>query len=291
MILKYLKQSFLIILFIFFICYNSNANSNAIVATIKPLHSLVQGVLGDTEKAGLIINNNSPHNPNLKPSKIKLISNAKIIFGIDETLEPFLKTINPNKKILMLQSSMINKLNCRNNCHKSNNTDVHIWLSTTNAQSMVKIIYSTLAIINPHREKIYDENTKKILKKIEDLDNKINSQLQAIKNKPFLVFHDAYQYFEKQYNLSSLGFIHQNPNTSLSIQHIKQIRKTINNNDKICIFSEPQFSKKITVLLSESTKNTKIGVLDPIGANLIPGENLYFDLLEDVSNNLLRCLL
>ena len=135
----------------------------------------------------------------------------------------------------------------------------------------------------------YKKNAKNIIKKIKAKDSLIKSQLEPIQDKSFIVFHDAYQYFEKAYGLNTLGSILLDPELPPSPKRIMQIRTKIKSMKPHCVFKEPQFRAKIVDTVIENT-NVKVGILDPLGADLESGPQMYTNLLQNISDNLNACL-
>ena len=141
----------------------------------------------------------------------------------------------------------------------------------------------------PQNAKIYDENSKIMIDKIKKLKTELDKELAPIKDKPYVVFHDAYQYFEKAYNLNAIGSILLDPELPPSPQRIIKIRTKIENLKAHCVFKEPQFKAKIINTVIEGSE-IKVGILDPLGANIEPGPEMYLNLLNDLSKNLTGCL-
>ena len=104
----------------------------------------------------------------------------------------------------------------------------------------------------------------------------------------YIVFHDAYQYFEKEFNVSALGALTLNTDVAPGAKQISEIREIIEHDNVKCLFSEPQFNPDIIKSIAKGT-NVKVGVLDPLGANLNNGKELYFNLIKDISSSLKKC--
>jgi len=135
----------------------------------------------------------------------------------------------------------------------------------------------------------YKKNAKEIIKKIKLADNSVKSKLKSVQNKPYIVFHDAYQYFEKAYGLNAIGSILIDPEQPPSPNRLIKIRSKIKTLKAHCVFKEPQFKAKIINTVIEDT-DAKVGTLDPLGADLEAGPNMYVALIENLSNNLVDCL-
>ena len=167
--------------------------------------------------------------------------------------------------------------------------DVHIWLSPDNAIKIVKKINKELNLFFPENKKIYDQNSKKIIKKISSLKKEIAKELAPIKNKPFIVFHDAYQYFEKTFGLNAIGSVALEGDIASSPKQISFIKDKIIKSNASCVFQEPQFDSKLVKIVVEGT-NAEIGTLDPLGVGITSNEDFYLQLLKNMSKSLKECL-
>ena len=124
---------------------------------------------------------------------------------------------------------------------------------------------------------------------MEKLDTEIETRLKDIKTKPYIYFHDAFQYFEKTYGLNGVGTISVEPDESPSPKRLSEIRKKIRETNTSCVFKEPQFSDRVINAVVDQTA-ARIGTLDPLGAEIDSGPEMYFTLLRNVANNLHSCL-
>lgn len=180
--------------------------------------------------------------------------------------------------------------------HSADSIDPHIWLNTQNARAMVLTISETLQKRDPRHRAIYLKNTQNLLKKIDVLHTQIQKQLAIPKaaNKPFLVFHDAYQYFEKEFGLKASGSITLNPQVPLSAKRLSALQASIKKDNIQCIFSEPEFSQNLVQKLLYNTK-MKNFELDPLGARIQmkphQEEEFYFDLMKGLSDSFKTCLI
>ena len=152
---------------------------------------------------------------------------------------------------------------------------------------MVEEIAKQLIAIDPQNSATYKKNSERAVKDIEKLINTTKKELK--KNISFIVFHDAYQYFEKEFNVSALGALTLNTDVAPGAKQISEIREIIEHDNVKCLFSEPQFNPDIIKSIAKGTK-VKVGVLDPLGANLDNGKDLYFNLIKDISSSLKKCI-
>ena len=302
------KNVFIFVLSLF-LSFNAMASNAGIVASVKPLHSLVSAVVGDTDKVSLLISGNvSPHNFALKPSHAKMLNNTavffhidagqfesairKTIFGLPSDVRVFKVAKFKNLNLLPLREGVNweeDGHDHHGHDHGHGSEDMHFWLDPNNGIEIVKGITRELSKMYPENINTYKKNAKEVIKKIKLADDVIKTKLESIKEKKFIVFHDAYQYFEKAYGLSAIGSILVDPEQPPSPNRLIKIRSKIKTLNAHCVFKEPQFRAKIINTVIEDT-NVKVGTLDPLGSNLEAGPNMYIDLLENLSNNLLDCL-
>lgn len=305
-----------------------------IIASIKPVHSLVQSVVGDLATVTLLVDAAvSPHSFKLKPSQHRELQNASFVFYVDENLESFLKrsfSLSAENRTLVAlangadiellekrrggtwqrrvsddkreRDSHAHDHDSHHDSHKGEhredahhghhhgdtNEDLHIWLDPINAKKMLERIASVLATRYPEHSTQFETNSARTAAAIEELHQELATELKAYKNVPFVVFHDAYGYFEKRYSLNGIGAIVLDPGFAPSAAQIKQVRATIQSSGALCVFSEPQFPKKlVNTVIEGSAANS--AVLDPLGAALKIGPNLYLELIQAISDSFLAC--
>ncbi len=273
-----------------------------VLATIKPLHSLVQSVLGDTARVQLLLDNTaSPHDFQMKPSQIRALHQADIVFYIDEDFEQFLQRVLPDlpeatTQIPIAQRAQIALVPLRGgddddhgHGHDHAAQDYHVWLDPNNAVKMVQTIATSLAQIYPHNTAIYQANARATIAALGTLHSDVETRLAPVKAQPFIVFHDAYGYFERAYGLRTPAVIALDPTIPPSPKRIVQIRANLAQTGARCLFSEPQFSDKVLDVI-RADSNARIAVLDPLGAELPAGAGLYAALLQGLAGALADCL-
>ena len=167
--------------------------------------------------------------------------------------------------------------------------DVHIWLSPDNAIKIVQKVNKVLSLYFPENSQIYNENTTKFIDKIRNLKMELIKELSPIKNKPYIVFHDAYQYFEKTFELNAVGSIALEGDIASSPKQISFIKDKIIKSKASCVFQEPQFDSKLVKIVLEGT-NAKTGTLDPHGVNITGNKDFYLQLLKNMAKSLKECL-
>ncbi len=170
--------------------------------------------------------------------------------------------------------------------HAHGEYDPHIWLDPMNAKVILKEMAEHLIENDQENASVYKSNLKKALKDIDKLTKDVKSDL----NKDFksIVFHDAYQYFEKRFDVNVLGAFTVNTDVLPGAEQLSEIREIIEHDKVTCVFSEPQFNPDIINAVAKDM-NINTGVLDPLGATLNPGKDLYFDLIRNMSKSFKGC--
>jgi len=321
-----------------------------VVASIKPVHSLVSAVMDGVAKPTLLVEGAaSPHTYSLKPSQAKQLQEADIVFWMSHDLEAFLENSIENiaqraVSVPLIESHNLIKLSFReggafdahdhddhddhddkhddhddkhddhddkhddhddkhddhddkhddhddhDNHDDHDETDPHVWLDPQNAKALVHEIEEQLAKIDPENAEVYESNASIIMRKLDKLTNEIDVDLKPIRGRGYVVFHDAYQYFEKRFGISAIGSITVSPEVMPGAERVRELQEKIIELDATCVFSEPQFQPKLVATVTEGT-NAGTGVLDPLGATLENGPKLYFELIRNMANSLKDCLI
>ena len=272
---------------------------------------------------------NSPHGFSMKPSHAKMLQNADLIFWIGEDLESFLeKPLNSiakkAEKIELIEIKGLNVLKFRernifdehdhddhakkeddhddhddhakkeddhddhdeHKGHGHGEYDPHVWLDPINAKVILKEMTEHLIENDSKNTSTYKSNLDKALKDIDKLTMDVMTELNESTSS--IVFHDAYQYFEKRFNVKILGAFTVNTDVMPGAEQLSEIREIIEHDKVKCIFSEPQFNPDIIKVVAKDM-NIKTGVVDPLGATLDPGKDLYFDLIRNMSASFKGC--
>ena len=302
-----------------FLSFSAKADVK-VVTTIKPLHSLVSSVMEGVGEPSLIIEGtNNPHTFVFKPSHAELLEEANIVFWIGEDLEAFMEkpldSLASNaKKVAFMDLASIEKLKFReenifddhddhddhdghddeheghddhdDHGHAHGEFDAHIWLDPMNAKEMIHEIAHELSDLDPKNKETYESNANTALKSLDKLIKDVNSSVS--KDVSYIVFHDAYQYFEKRFGVSSAGALTLNPDVLPGAKQIADVQDLISDKKIKCIFSEPQYNPKIIETLA-SDMNITTGIMDPLGAYIEKGSTMYFDLIKQISDSINKC--
>ncbi len=170
--------------------------------------------------------------------------------------------------------------------HAHGDHDPHVWLDPMNAKVIIKEIENQLVKLDPDNSSKYKANSKKAQSELDNLTKNIKRDLKE--NLRFVVFHDAYQYFENRFGIKVLGALTVNPDVLPGAEQLSEIREVIEHEKVNCLFSEPQFNPAIIKSIAKDTK-IKTGVLDPLGATLDKGKGMYSELLQSMYASFKGC--
>ena len=173
--------------------------------------------------------------------------------------------------------------------HGHGEFDPHVWLDPINAKAIVHEIEEALVKADPKNAKKYEANADRIAGELDQLVKELRAQLEPVQEKGFIVFHDAYQYFEQRFGVSAIGSITVSPEVMPGAERVSDLRNKIRDLKATCVFSEPQFEPKLVTTLVEGT-DARTGVLDPLGASMTKGPDLYFQLVREMARSLKECL-
>lgn len=283
----------------------------SVVTSIKPVHSLVAGVMEGVGEPHLLIEGfASPHGYALKPSQAFLLQGADVVFWVGDILETSLKkpmetiaagTLRvdlvdaPGLKLLPLrEGDGFGKHDhadetVHGEIHGEDAIDAHIWLDPENARAMVREIAIRLSEADPENVDLYKANAAGLDLKLAELTLRISKRLEPVKQARFIVFHDAYHYFEDRFDVQAEGTILLNPEVPASAEQVASTRKRIHDAGVSCVFSEPQFDSKLADVVLEGS-SARMTVLDPLGSALASGTDLYFELLDQTADAIADCL-
>ncbi|PJR87326.1 zinc ABC transporter substrate-binding protein [Ochrobactrum sp. 695/2009] len=306
------------------------AEREGVVVSIKPLHSIVSAVMQGVGEPKLIVQGaGSEHVYSLKPSDAEAIEHAKVIFWAGPSMETFLDkpidTLGEGAKVVALgDADGLTRLKFReggpfeahdhgheghdhahddkkhdhaaeaseagdDHDHGHGEYDLHFWLDPLNGKVLATDIAKTLGASDPEHAEQYEKNARDYGEKIDALTREIAGELEPVKDNPFIVFHDAYQYFENRFGVKAAGSITVSPEKAPGAARIKEIHDKIKSLGATCVFSEPQFEPKLVKTVIDGTE-ARTGILDPLGAELKDGPDLYPQLIRNLADSLKTCL-
>lgn len=312
-----------------------------IVASTKPIHSLVASVTAGVTEPYLVVKGAaSPHTYSLRPSDAAALEGADLVFwtgpGFELFLADALETLAGNAEVVDFSEaegltllplreggafeahSHEDETEAEHAAHSheghghdhhehdhhdhhdhdeeghdhhahEGEADLHFWLDPQNAILMVNQIEATLSSADPENAAAYAANAEATRQSLDALTAELTETLALLADKPFVVFHDAYQYFENRFGITLAGTITVSPDVTPGAARIDELRTKIAELDATCVFAEPNFAPSVVNTIIEGT-SAKAGTLDPEGSALTEGPNLYPDLLRSLAAGIIDCL-
>lgn len=327
-----------------------------VVASIKPVHSLVAAVMEGVGEPQLLVQGAaSPHTYSLRPSEASMLEGASVVFWVGERLEMFLErpleTLAGNATVVTLSDAhdlvklayreggpfethdhgedhaghdhgaeasheghdhaheahdheaeaAVESHDGHDHAHEGHDHaheghdhtpgafDMHMWLDPQNAKAFVHEIEETLVAVDPANAERYEANAAALMERLDELQTETIAALEPVKDGSFIVFHDAYQYYERRFDIEAAGSITVSPDVMPGAQRLQEIQARIRESNAACVFAEPQFEPRLVEVAIEGTE-ARAGILDPLGAELADGPELYFELIGNMTGSLVECL-
>ncbi|XTZ40508.1 zinc ABC transporter substrate-binding protein ZnuA [Salmonella enterica] len=285
----------------------------AVVASLKPLGFIASAITdGVTDTEVLLPDGASEHDYSLRPSDVKRLQNADLVFWVGPEMEAFMsksvQQIPAQKQVIMAQLSGVKPLLLRgaeedehaHEEHQHNNEkgdehhhhgeyNMHLWLSPEIAGLSAVAIHDKLVEVMPQSRARLDANLAAFQASLALADKHVGNELAPLKGKGYFVFHDAYGYFEKHYGLTPLGHFTVNPEIQPGAQRLHEIRTQLVEQKATCVFAEPQFRPAVVEAVARGT-SVRMGTLDPLGTSIKPGKESYAQFLAQLSNQYASCL-
>jgi len=292
-----------------------SADVPQVTTDIPVTHSLVTRVMAGIGTPDLIVNRGaSPHDYSLRPSNAASLEAADLVFWISNGLTPWLddalNTLARNAKVIELMDAKgATVLPFRDGAtfethshrhkhdedghdedeHATVNIDPHGWLDPDNGKTWLDVIATELSKIDPENTDIYFDNVSQGKTDIDAVISEIDATLATFRGTNFIVYHDAYQYFERRFDVLAAGSISMGDVSDPSPARIAEIRQTVEELDMTCVFSEPQFNPELVATVVDGTK-ARARVIDPLGTRLALGADFYLNLLRNIAQTMASCL-
>ena len=292
---------------------SAKADAPRVVADIAPIHSLVAMVMDGVGQPQLLVPQNiSPHHYSMRPSEAAALQKAQLVVYVGHDMSPWL---DPVLQTLAASASALDLSNVDNVLqlgyrkgpifgdhddaghddhedhahHDHGGIDPHMWLDPINAKLWLYAIAAELIRIDPENEDRYNENARSSSRAITLAMAQAEDHLASGNGNGFLVYHDAYHYFEKRFNRDAVGTISAGDASKPSAKRLSELKALFGTQGISCVLTEPQHSSKIVDSVFGGFKPT-IGVVDPIGIDLELGSNLYPQLLENIALSIAQCV-
>ena len=298
-----------------------------VVASIKPVHSLVSAVMAGVGEPHLIVRGtSSPHTFTMRPSDAEALEDAHIVFMVGDTMETALagpvdalagharvvKLVDTPGLVLrtMREGGAFEDHDHSSHGHGGMDDhghghddhddhaddmddhgafDLHVWLDPINGWTLARAIGGALADVDPANAATYEANVDALLHRLDRLTGEIAQEVAPARGVPFIVFHDGYRYFEDRFGLTAAGSVVVSPERAPGARRIAELQDKLHALGVVCVFDEPQFDRRIVRTVIEGS-DVKTATVDPLGATIEDGPELYFTLLRNMAGSFKNCL-
>lgn len=289
--------------------FENSGHVPKVVVTIKPIHSLVCKVLQGVEVPVLMdLSNNSPHTSDLRPSDISLLKKASAVVWVGDAYETSMgiklrKAVEKHKLLTLMDAPKLKVLHLRTGdvwgvgcCHSDHHhhhdhshNDGHVWLDVDNAVAIVKYLGEYFAQNKPEFADLIKKNTKAIIRDLEELDRDIKKMIKPFKHKPYIIYHDSLQYFDKRYKTKCVGALVHEPGEPLAPKHLRSIQKLFDGQlgKVLCVLSEDEHKQAAQHALGKN--KAKIVSFDYLGTKIQPGPNAYTKIMQGIAKSFQEC--
>lgn len=290
----------------------AQAAAPRVLASINPLYSLAASVMEGVGQPSLLLRANaSPHTYSLRPSDARAIEQAQVIFWVGPDYESFMaKAVNglPRQARVVQMSKLANVRllpvreggvwdsdadhghdHAHGKAPERDEQDMHLWLDPDNAKTIARAMAAALATADPANAERYTANATALAARLDALDDELRAKLKPVAHRPYIVFHDAYHYLERRYELAPAGSITVTPDRVPGPRRLSDLRRTIVERKAACVFSEPQFTSSLVTTVASGTK-ARGGTLDPLGTATADAKDGYFAMMRGLASSLVTCL-
>lgn len=281
-----------------------------VAVSIAPLHSLVAGVMHGVAEPELIYETRqSPHSSALTPEQLKTLVRSDLLIWVGPELETGLGRLlarRPDSAVEMRWHDYDTGMTLHEqrdslfevpshssdvgHDHDHGDLDPHFWLSPTNARHFAHAVADQLSQMDSEHADQYRSNAERLDTALLELEKRLAQQLKPVKDQPFILFHDGFQYFDQAFDLNALGALVLNPEIPPGPRTVANLKAAAERHDGVCLFHEPQFSDRWLESLKNSLPKARIADIDPLGVDHSPGESLYRNMMTQLADDMVRCL-
>lgn len=277
-----------------------SASEFKVVTTVKPLNLIVQELTdGAAASESILPPGASPHDYALRPSDVKKLRDADLVVWVGPELEMFLSKVLDAKgnSLALTEQHSIDfrsyesgaEIDHGDHHHSHDGVDPHLWLGPKQAIQAAKVISEALIKFDPLHKNKYEDNLSRFVSEVELTIDELNTELKPLASRGYYVFHDAYGYFEAQFGLNNLGHFTVDPDRRPGAKTLVSIRRSLQNKQAQCVFSEPQFSPAVVKSVVSGTE-VNIGTLDPMATEIAVEKGGYVRFLQELGQSFTKCL-
>lgn len=298
-----------LVLFVAFIACSAQADVR-LLTSIKPLQQIAAAVQDGVGSPDVLLPPGaSPHHYALRPSDVRRVGDADLLYWIGPDMENFLPRVlnarsKPSVAVQSLAGMQLRHFgegrhshdegghddhDDHDHDHRPGSLDAHLWLSSVNARVIAAKMAADLAKVDPANAARYQGNLKAFVERLDALDQRIKARVAGVANKPYFVFHEAFDYFEANYGLKHTGVFSVASEVQPGAQHVAAMRKRLQEVGKTCVFSEPPLRPRLAETLTAGLP-VRLAELDALGGTDPVDGKGYERLLEKLGSDLTGCL-
>lgn len=228
------------------------------------------------------------HDYTLRPKDLKLLENADIFIINGAGMEVFLDDVIAQQKDLKIIEAAKDIPILMD---ESGEENPHVWVSMTNAISYTRNIADQLSAIDNRNADLYEKNASDYIKKIEELNKTMHSEIGTLKNKDIITFHEAFPYFAQEFGLNIAAVVEREPGTEPTSKELGEIIELINQTGIKALFVEPQYSSRTAETITAET-GAMLHTLDPVvtGEAVPEAADAYLDAMHRNMETLMEAL-
>lgn len=279
-----------------------------VLTSIKPLQLIATAVQeGVAIPEVLLPPGASPHNYALRPSDVRRVHDVDLFYWIGPDMESFLPRVLEGRTLPSVSVESLPGMHLRHfaadgashshdedpdehdHDHRPGSLDAHLWLSTVNARVIAQKMADDLSAADPANADRYRSNAKAFIARLDTLDSQIKARVAKVADKPFFVFHEAFDYFEEAYGLKHAGVFSVAAEVQPGAQHVAAMRTRLSEAGKTCVFSEPPLRPRLAETLTNGLP-VKLAELDGMGGYTPATADGYERVLQKLGNDLAGCL-
>ncbi|MFK3723713.1 zinc ABC transporter substrate-binding protein ZnuA [Pseudomonas monteilii] len=313
-------MSRLLVLFVAFLGSFTALNAQAdvrVLTSIKPLQQIAAAVQDGVGTPDVLLPPGaSPHHYALRPSDVRRVGEADLLYWIGPDMENFLPRVLGSRSKTTVAVQSLPGLTLRHfgqdshshegdhdghdhdaahghdehdHDHRPGSLDAHLWLSSANARVIAAKMAADLAQVDPAHAARYQANLTAFTERLNGLDQRIQARVAEVAGKPYFVFHEAFDYFEAAYGLNHTGVFSVASEVQPGAQHVAAMRARLQDVGKTCVFSEPPMRPRLAETLTAGLP-VRLAELDALGGTDPVDAHGYERLLENLGNGLAGCL-
>ena len=224
----------------------AKAETLKLVSTIKPIALIVKEIAGSSAESRVLLPPTaSPHHFQLKPSDLRHLYQADMVFWVGPGLEAFLDQTLGNLPEAVETVALMEHVNVEEG-------DAHIWMNPLLVIQVAEAITDKLVAKDRENADIFHQNLEIFKNKLKALDEELVNQFALLKGQGYILQHESLGYFEARYKLQHLTVLNPGAEHQGSVKNLVAVTELLESGAVNCVLLEPQFSPKQAEILNVS---------------------------------------